>query len=172
MISFRNCRLVADTWCQRYSITRTIAAALACTDAKAQSVRVVTAPLERGLCLIRVLLAASPEIGVLVAGASPDLAACDRRYGAVLGRAFQLQDDILGIWGDEAATGKWVASHILSKKKSLPVIYGLAHEGLGPDLSALYVGPGFRSLRCVRRVPTRCCWRPFVCRGAGAGSHR
>ena len=89
------------------------------------------------------LLAASPEIGALVAGASPDLAACYRRYGAALGRAFQLQDDILGIWGDEAATGKSAASDILSKKKSLPVIYGLAHERLGPDLSALYAGPAF-----------------------------
>ena len=49
------------------------------------------------------LLAAAPEIGALVVGgARPDVVAAYRRYGAALGRAFQLQDDILGIWGDEA----------------------------------------------------------------------
>jgi geranylgeranyl diphosphate synthase type I len=87
------------------------------------------------------LLAVAPEIGALVAGAAPDLAACYRRYGVALGRAFQLQDDILGIWGDEAATGKSAASDILSKKKSLPVLHALAHPQVGPRLRALYAGP-------------------------------
>jgi geranylgeranyl diphosphate synthase type I len=89
------------------------------------------------------LLAVAPEIGALVAGAAQDECALYRRYGAALGRAFQLQDDILGIWGDEAATGKSAASDILSKKKTLPVIYALAHEAVGADLAALYAGPGF-----------------------------
>jgi geranylgeranyl diphosphate synthase type I len=89
------------------------------------------------------LLAVAPEIGALVAGAPEDLCALYRRYGAALGRAFQLQDDILGIWGDEAATGKSAASDILSKKKTLPVIYALAHEAVGAKLAARYAGADF-----------------------------
>ncbi len=89
------------------------------------------------------LLAAAPELGALVAGASPAAVACYRRYGAALGQAFQLQDDILGIWGDEAATGKSAASDILSKKKSLPVILALAHPRVGGRLRSLYAGAAF-----------------------------
>lgn len=89
------------------------------------------------------LLAVAPEIGALVAGAAPVAVAAYRRYGAALGRAFQIQDDILGIWGDEAATGKSAASDILSKKKTLPVIYALAHEAVGAELTALYAGADF-----------------------------
>ncbi len=89
------------------------------------------------------LLAVAPEIGALVAGAPEDVCGLYRRYGAALGRAFQLRDDILGIWGDEAATGKSAASDILSKKKTLPVIYALAHEAVGARLAARYVGADF-----------------------------
>ncbi len=89
------------------------------------------------------LLAASSEIGALLAGATPQVVATYRRFGAALGRAFQLRDDVLGIWGDEVVTGKSAASDILGKKKSLPVLYGLAHPGVGAQLRALYAGPDF-----------------------------
>lgn len=87
------------------------------------------------------LLAAAPEIGAIVAGASPEIVAAYHRYGAALGRAFQIQDDILGIWGDEAVTGKSAASDILSKKKSLPVLIALADAAVGPRLHGLYARP-------------------------------
>jgi len=89
------------------------------------------------------LLATSPEIGALLAGAPPPVVAAYRRFGAALGRAFQLRDDVLGIWGDETITGKSAASDILSKKKSLPVLYGLAHAEFGARLRSLYAGPPF-----------------------------
>ena len=89
------------------------------------------------------LLASSPEIGAVIGGAPPEVSDAYRRFGAALGRAFQLRDDILGIWGDEAVTGKSAASDILSKKKSLPVLYGLAHPTLGAELRWLYAGPEF-----------------------------
>lgn len=89
------------------------------------------------------LLAAAPEIGALIAGAASETAAAYRHYGAALGRAFQLQDDILGIWGDEAETGKSAASDILSKKKSLPVLYALGHPTVGPRLARRYAGSAF-----------------------------
>jgi len=89
------------------------------------------------------LLGAAPEIGALLAGAPPEIAAAYRRFGRALGRAFQLQDDVLGIWGDETLTGKSAASDILSKKKSLPVVYALSGETAGPELQRLYAGPAF-----------------------------
>jgi len=43
--------------------------------------------------------------------------------------AFQVQDDILGIWGDEALTGKSAASDLVEGKNSLPVLYALGKQG-------------------------------------------
>jgi geranylgeranyl diphosphate synthase, type I len=89
------------------------------------------------------LLAASPQIGAVVAGAPAEQVGLYHAFGAAMGRAFQLRDDILGIWGDEAITGKSVASDILSKKKSLPIILALAHPTAGLRMSHLYGGPPF-----------------------------
>ena len=41
------------------------------------------------------------------------------------GLAFQLQDDILGIWGDPTMTGKPAAADLYRRKVSLPIIYAL-----------------------------------------------
>jgi len=88
------------------------------------------------------LLGLSAELGALVAGASPSVRAAYRQFGLALGRAFQIQDDILGIWGDEAVTGKSAQSDILSRKKSLPVVHGLAQESeAGRILRAIYARP-------------------------------
>lgn len=46
-----------------------------------------------------------------------------RAFGRKLGLAFQIRDDILGIWGKSEQTGKSAASDIQTKKKSLPIIY-------------------------------------------------
>lgn len=46
-------------------------------------------------------------------------------FGKTLGMAFQIQDDILGVWGDPAITGKSSASDLLARKKTLPILYGL-----------------------------------------------
>ena len=115
------------------------------------------------------LLAASPEIGAVIGGAAPEVSDAYRRFGAALGRAFQLRDDVLGIWGDEAVTGKSAASDILSKKKSLPVLYGLAHPAVGAELRRLYAGPAFVGGR--RRACPRAAGhgrRTRLCPGAGA----
>ena len=52
-----------------------------------------------------------------------------RLFGWHLGLAFQVQDDILGIWGDELITGKSAASDLVEGKNSLPVLYGLGKQG-------------------------------------------
>ena len=51
-----------------------------------------------------------------------------RAYGKLLGRAFQITDDILGTFGDEKTTGKPAASDIKQGKKTLLLIYALNHS--------------------------------------------
>lgn len=48
-----------------------------------------------------------------------------KSFGVNLGLAFQIQDDILGIWGEQGKTGKSTASDLASGKKSLPIIHAL-----------------------------------------------
>jgi geranylgeranyl diphosphate synthase type I len=72
-----------------------------------------------------VLLSLSAEIGAMVADAPQDVVDHYAQLGLNLGLAFQVIDDILGIWGDESRTGKSVATDIITKKKTLPVLYGL-----------------------------------------------
>ena len=50
------------------------------------------------------------------------------RFGWALGLAFQINDDLLGIWGAEQATGK-EPSDVAHQKKTLPVIYAVEHAG-------------------------------------------
>jgi geranylgeranyl diphosphate synthase type I len=50
-------------------------------------------------------------------------------FGEYFGLAFQIVDDILGIWGREDFTGKPVADDIRSRKKTLPIVYALEREG-------------------------------------------
>lgn len=75
-----------------------------------------------------VLLALSAELGARIAGASPDTVAHYYQYGLQLGLAFQVIDDMLGIWGDETLTGKSAATDLITKKKTLPVLHGLAQS--------------------------------------------
>ena len=81
------------------------------------------------------LLGLCAQLGALVASCDDEQAAHFGRFGVYLGIAFQIHDDILGIWGDEARTGKSAASDILSRKKSLPVLYGLEQS---PRLAEIY----------------------------------
>lgn len=74
------------------------------------------------------LLSAACELGALVAGASPEVRQRLRAFGYHAGIAFQIQDDILGIWGDPAVTGKPVGSDLRRGKKTFPVLYALGHE--------------------------------------------
>lgn len=75
------------------------------------------------------LISACTEIGALVADAKDDTREAYRRFGRDLGLAFQVLDDILGIWGDAGKIGKSNASDLVAGKKSLPVLYGLAQKG-------------------------------------------
>jgi geranylgeranyl diphosphate synthase, type I len=74
------------------------------------------------------LLATSAAIGALLAGGPADLVDALAAFGAELGLAFQLVDDLLGIWGDPATTGKPVWSDLRSRKKTLPVTYAASRR--------------------------------------------
>ena len=77
-------------------------------------------------------------LGALYGGRA-DLAAPMRTFGRCLGVAFQLVDDILGIWGDPETTGKPVYADLRRRKKSLPVVAALTSgTAAGHELAALY----------------------------------
>jgi geranylgeranyl diphosphate synthase, type I len=85
------------------------------------------------------LIAASIEAGAVLATDDEDVIARYRGFGWALGIAFQLNDDLLGIWGAEQATGK-EPSDVAHRKQTLPIIY--AHEHANPAdrarLAAVY----------------------------------
>jgi geranylgeranyl diphosphate synthase type I len=74
------------------------------------------------------LIAASIEAGALLATDDDHVIGRYRRFGWALGLAFQLNDDLLGIWGDELATGKQ-PTDVARRKKTLPVLYAFEHAG-------------------------------------------
>ena len=83
------------------------------------------------------LLSASALLGAIIAD-SPDAEAF-RVFGYEMGLSFQIEDDILGIWGREALTGKSTTGDIITRKKTLPVLYALSQPGpAGDALRAIY----------------------------------
>ncbi|MFI1869972.1 polyprenyl synthetase family protein [Streptomyces jumonjinensis] len=89
------------------------------------------------------LLSVSAAIGAVLAGAPVATVDALALYGSQLGLAFQLIDDVLGIWGDPAVTGKSVHSDLRARKKSLPVTYALNQGGTaGVELASWLSAPG------------------------------
>src|SRR5262249_19004032 len=72
------------------------------------------------------LMACACSIGAIYVGAPASTAMKLTAFGAYIGLAFQLTDDLLGIWGAAEVTGKPVRSDLRSRKKSLPVVAALA----------------------------------------------
>lgn len=75
------------------------------------------------------LLAASTQLGALLAGTNIEMQNQFRKFGLNLGLGFQVWDDWLGIWGNEKRTGKSTRSDLVSRKKTFPIVYGLAQQG-------------------------------------------
>ena len=111
------------------------------------------------------LIAASIQAGAMLASDDERIVDAYRGFGWALGLAFQLNDDLLGIWGDEQATGK-EPSDLAKHKKTLPVIYALekAPTGERDALRRLLAAeaPTADELRAGREILQRCGAREYT----------
>ncbi|MBP8192868.1 MAG: polyprenyl synthetase family protein [Chitinophagales bacterium] len=80
-----------------------------------------------------VLLAASMKIGAILGGAGETDAALLYTYAENLGIAFQIQDDILDCYGDEALVGKQPGGDIIQNKKTLLLIEAIKRSTIKND---------------------------------------
>ncbi|MBV9312774.1 MAG: polyprenyl synthetase family protein [Pseudonocardia sp.] len=91
-----------DSWCQA-SGADTVAAALRVNRFKTAAYTV-----ERPL-----------QLGAALAGAPRELVTAYRRFGVDIGTAFQLRDDLLGVFGDPQVTGKPVGDDLREGKRTV-----------------------------------------------------
>ncbi|MER7372095.1 family 2 encapsulin nanocompartment cargo protein polyprenyl transferase [Streptomyces lanatus] len=88
------------------------------------------------------LLGCACALGALYAGASQEHVVALDAFGREAGLAFQLIDDVIGIWGDPSRTGKPAGADLAARKKSLPVVAALTSGGpAAAELAALYEKP-------------------------------
>ncbi|MDG4857494.1 polyprenyl synthetase family protein, partial [Streptomyces sp. T-3] len=88
------------------------------------------------------LLGCACALGALYAGAGRDEVDAMDGFGREAGLAFQLIDDVIGIWGDPDRTGKPAGADLAARKKSLPVVAALTSgTAAGGELAELYRGP-------------------------------
>nr|WP_236778942.1 polyprenyl synthetase family protein [Agromyces seonyuensis] len=99
--------------------------------------------------------------GAVLAGAGHDAVAALADYGRDVGTAFQLRDDLLGVFGDERATGKSTLADLASGK-STPLV-AWAREHAGDELDAVLATPGFGPVEAARARS--------ILEGSGARTH-
>ncbi|GGV43717.1 polyprenyl synthetase [Streptomyces longisporoflavus] len=88
------------------------------------------------------LLGCACALGALYAGARRSEVEALDGFGREAGLAFQLIDDVIGIWGDPGHTGKPARADLAARKKSLPVVAALASgTRAAADLAELYGRP-------------------------------
>ncbi len=99
------------------------------------------------------LLAAAAQMGALLADSIQE--EHYRQFGRELGFAFQIHDDILGIWGNSTITGKPNNDDLRQKKKTLPIIHGLQREA---ELRSIFAQPqlGAGDIARARNILERC----------------
>ncbi|HEU5089226.1 MAG TPA: polyprenyl synthetase family protein, partial [Roseiflexaceae bacterium] len=88
------------------------------------------------------LIGTASGLGALIGGAAPDVVQAFHQVGLLLGMAFQVQDDILGIWGASGITGKPGTADLERRKVTLPIIRLLRDERYGGDVARIYKQPG------------------------------
>jgi len=81
------------------------------------------------------LIEAATAAGALIAGVPEPQVGRYAEFGLQLGLAFQTLDDILGIWGEPAVTGKPSGDDLTQRKKTLPVLLGLSAS---PEFAELW----------------------------------
>ncbi|GAA3191329.1 polyprenyl synthetase family protein [Dactylosporangium siamense] len=98
------------------------------------------------------LLGCATGLGALLGGAPAEVVTTMTQFGRQLGVAFQAVDDLLGIWGDPAATGKPVFSDLRARKKTLPVVAALGALGPAATELAALLGTPHTDERALRRA--------------------
>lgn len=83
------------------------------------------------------------EIGGAMAGCAPEVLDALGGYGAAIGEAFQLRDDLLGVFGSPTVTGKSVGTDLAAQKATSVVVaaYQLADAGLRRELAEFMSTP-------------------------------
>lgn len=71
------------------------------------------------------IISGSLQIGAIIGTEDESFIGSIGEFGKNIGLAFQIKDDVIGIWGNQDKTGKPLAGDIQRKKKSLPVVYAL-----------------------------------------------
>ena len=74
------------------------------------------------------LMAVSTSLGAYLGREDEELADSLYRFGKELGMAYQIRDDILGIWGAKESLRKPVGDDVSQRKKTLPVVYALQNS--------------------------------------------
>jgi len=90
------------------------------------------------------LIATAALLGAMFGGVGPEGADLLRRYGELIGVAFQLSDDLLDIASDSAESGKTTGTDLREGIRTLPVLYALRSSSTEPDavrLRELLAGP-------------------------------
>jgi geranylgeranyl diphosphate synthase type I len=91
------------------------------------------------------LMGAAAALGGIASGGSAATIDACESFGRILGVAFQLRDDVLGVFGDSAETGKPVGNDLLRGKQGLPMVLALTWNGeLGRSARAWLEPPGLR----------------------------
>ena len=102
------------------------------------------------------LLSCSAAIGAALVGADSETVNGLAEFGEHLGLAFQLVDDLLGLWGEPEVTGKPVLSDLRSRKKSAPVVMALEAGGAGSEQLRDHLAgtgdPGEEALRALADI--------------------
>ncbi len=115
------------------------------------------------------LIEAATSAGAVLAGADDDVLRDFSRVGRSMGIAFQIADDLLGIIGDPAKTGKPVGNDIRNGKKTLPILYALGRmsdmdrrrfyevfgKGVGDYTSAVKLVESYGGIDYARRVMSK-----------------
>jgi geranylgeranyl diphosphate synthase, type I len=88
------------------------------------------------------LMRCATTLGAILAGADDSMVAELARLGGHLGVLFQIVDDLLGVFGDPAITGKPVGSDLARHKKTLPILAALTStSSAGQELSNMLRRP-------------------------------
>ena len=83
------------------------------------------------------LIATSCALGALLGGGSEEDISAFYDYGRQTGLAFQIRDDVLGIWGDVSETGKPDSDDLRAGKQSYPIVFALESASSGERTALL-----------------------------------